>query len=167
MSMYVCYCVLNNGSGSLRIVRRLSKLQEYYEKISEPKLPQQAFVYGDGEASCLPFQTYPKGWRTGMNAGMARCRLQDLLALSWRILDCAMRKQPEAAFKLIILGDGPVRAEEGSVNLTGERLKELKEKGLEIIFVCCSPDACSGKLETLVSKEICDGEDITAALGGS
>ncbi len=167
MSVYVCYCMLKNNPVSLRTVRRLSKLQEYYEKISEPELPQQAFVFGDGEAACLPFKTYPKGWRTGMDAGMASCRIQDVLALSWRLLDFAVRKSPESAFKLVILADGPVRAGEESAVLTIDRLEALKEKGLEIIFVCCSPDAGSGTLKALASKEIGAHEDIEAVLGGS
>lgn len=167
MSVNVCYCLLKSGLGSLRIASRLSELQEFYEKACEPELPQQAFVYGDGEAVSLPFKTYPKGWRTGMNAGMEHCRTQDLLALSWRLLDCAMRRRPESVFKLVILADGPARAEEESAALTIDLLKELKEKGLEIVFACCSPEADGGLLEALAGRKIGAGEDTEAALGGS
>ena len=167
MSMYVCYCLLKNGSGSLRIASRLSEFQEHYEKACEPELPQQAFVYGDGEAVSLPFKTYPKGWRTGMDAGMQRCRTQDLLALSWRLLESAMRGKRESVFKLIILADGPVRAEQESEVLTIGLLKELKEKGLEIVFACCSPEADSSLPEALAGRKIGAGEDTEAALGGS
>lgn len=167
MSMYVCYCLQKSGSGSLSMVRRLGGLQEYFEKSGAPDLPQQAFVYGDGEAEGLSFRAYPRGWRSKVDAGMAQCRPQDMLALSWRLLESAMRRQPESDFKLVILADRPAGTEEECTQLLKDRLQELKEKGLEVIFVCCSPDADSGFLRTLVSTEIGAGEDIAFVLGGS
>ena len=102
-----------------------------------------------------------------MDAGMQRCRTQDLLALSWRLLESAMRGKRESVFKLIILADGPVRAEQESEVLTIGLLKELKEKGLEIVFACCSPEADSSLPEALAGRKIGAGEDTEAALGGS
>lgn len=167
MGVYVCYCLLKSSSGSRRMARRLWELQEYYEKICAPDLPQQAFVYGDAEAACLPFKAWPKGWRTGLDGRMDRCRTQDMLALSWRLLDSVMRRQPEAVFKLVILSDGPAEANEESVNVVKDRLQELKGSGLEIIFAACTPEADSSSLRTLVSTEIGAGEDAGFILGGS
>ena len=166
MSTYVCYCLLKGSSGSRGMARRLSELQAHYESICAPELPQQAFVYGDEEAECLPFKTYPKGWRTGLDACMARCRTQDMLALSWRLLEGAMRRQQDADFRLVLLADSTTDTEEESVSIVADQLRGLKGKGLEIIFAACTPEAESGGLGALADMEISAVEDTAFALGG-
>ena len=167
MSDYICYCLLQGGTGSHALTERLFELQEYYEKAGFPNLPRQAFVYGDREAVCRPFQTFSRGWRTGMDTGMGRCRLQDMIALSWRLLSSAMGRQPEAAFKLVFLSEISLAAEEESAVIAGDQLRALKERGLEIIFVSCSPEVDGGPLRTLADQEIVAGEDAAFILGGS
>lgn len=167
MSDYICYCLLQDGSGSRKLAERLSKLQEYYERTSFPDLPSQAFVYGDHEAVCRPFQTFPRGWKTGIDAGMGRCRLQDMMALSWHLLSSVMGRQAGASCKLVFLSEISLAAEEESAVIVGDQLRKLKEQGLEIIFVSCSPEADAGPLRALADLEIGAGEDAAFILGGS
>ena len=164
MNTYICYCLLMGSSDNRRMTRRLYELQDYYENFSSPDLPQQAFVYGDGEAVCLPFKSYPKGWRTGIDMWMSGCRTQDMLALSWRLLDYAMRHQRDAVFKLVILADEAVGTEE-SVKVVLDQLRKLKERDCDIIFTACSPKADCGNLRTIISREISSGDDVRGVLG--
>lgn len=164
MSDYVCYCLLKGSTGSRAMTRRLFELQEYFEEAGAPQLPRQAFVYGDKEAVCLPFKTWPKGWRTGIDARMSRCRTQDMLALSWRLLASAMEEHPESVFYLVILADGPEAAEEESVEIMLDNLRSLGKKGLRIIFAACTPEADSGRIRSVASAEISAGEDAGSVL---
>jgi hypothetical protein len=58
-------------------------------------------------------------------------------------------------------------AEEESAVIVGDQLRKLKEQGLEIIFVSCSPEADAGPLRALANLEIGAGEDAAFILGGS
>ncbi len=164
---YVCYCLLQNNQWSRQLSRRLFELQDYYGKIAPGNL-LQAFVFGNGDAVSRPFRKYPRDTRVGLEPASGYVHPEDMLTLSWRIMEKAMRTEKNADFRLVFLADSTVEEEPEGLLLAEDLLRSLKGNGLEIYFVSCSPGTDCGALRSLIDrdKRIDAGTKAETVLGG-
>ena len=175
-NLSVCYCLLkrenSNRAGTIKMspmTEVLNHVQAFYENRGA-LVYNQAFIYGNQNAFARPFESYPFGFRAGLEENVERYDLTETLVLCYGLLDDYLPENEENGgteemkdvYRLVVISDYPLNSDSEAVYGLIHQMQVLKNRcDFKIVYVDAAGSNQPGSLGKIIDFYGCE-EDVMA-----